>query len=282
VQQLGGMSAVEEQAPDLSETERAEVEERKHPRAQVLYETIRQEGQHEIERPVAALAWSGLAAGLSMGFSTVAMGMVRAALPEAAWSRLIYTLGYPVGFLIVIIARQQLFTENTLTPVLPLLNNRDRRTLRLVLRLWATVFVTNVIGTVAFAFAISREVFFGAEYQRSFAALSAHAMQGGFVSHFARAILAGWLIALMVWMLAGASHAGAFVIVLVSYVIGIADLTHIIAGATEAFYGVFAGQRTLWECLGRFLVPVALGNMLGGIALVAALSHAQIAADEKA
>src|SRR4051812_6147559 len=113
----------------LSDEEQEDVEARKHPRAQVLYEAIRLEGEQELNRPAWALAWSGLAAGLSMGFSLVAMGVLRAALPDARWAPLVVYLGYSVGFVIIIAARQQLFTENTLTPVIPLLHNKTRGTL---------------------------------------------------------------------------------------------------------------------------------------------------------
>src|SRR4051812_30163477 len=102
---------------ELSRQEHEDLAEHKHPRAQVLYEAIRSEGEQELDRPVSALAWSGLAAGLSMGFSFIAMGLLRAALPDAGWAKLVVALGYPVGFLIVIVGRQQLFTENSLTPI---------------------------------------------------------------------------------------------------------------------------------------------------------------------
>ncbi|HEY2408818.1 MAG TPA: formate/nitrite transporter family protein [Polyangiaceae bacterium] len=262
----------------LSEPEKEEARDRKHPRAQVLYEAIRLEGQHELNRSAAALAWSSVAAGLSMGSSLVAMGLLRAALPEAPWVKLIVNLGYAVGFLIVIVARQQLFTENTLTPMIPLLHNKDRTTALRVLRLWAIVLAGNLLGTLAFAGAL--HAVFPADAQRAFAEIARTTMQGSFGSHFLRAIFSGWLIALMVWMLAG-TDAHVFVIVVITYLIGLGDLSHIVAGSSEAFYAVFNGDASLAQALSEFLLPVGLGNMLGGVALVALLSHAQVAADEK-
>lgn len=270
----------ESEGLDLSDRERAEVDERKLPRAQVLYETIRSEGEHELDRPPSALAWSGLAAGLSMGFSLVTMGLLRAALPDASWAKLVVALGYSVGFVIVIVARQQLFTENTLTPVLPLLYHHDKKTLLRLLKLWSIVLLANLAGTFVFAFVIQRTHVFSEETKRAFAALARQAMEGTFASHFVSAIFAGWLIALMVWMLASA-HARAFVVVLITYVIGIGQLSHVVAGSSEAFYAVFQGDATMTDYFVKFLVPVLLGNMLGGISLVAALGHAQVAADEK-
>jgi formate/nitrite transporter FocA (FNT family) len=267
------------QAVELSEEEQGQVEERKHPRAQVLYEAIRLEGEHELERPFGALAWSGLAAGLSMGFSFVAMGLLHALLPHADWSKLVVALGYGVGFLIVIVGRQQLFTENSLTPIIPLLQARNRTMFLKVCRLWAIVLASNLIGTLAFAFVVHRTRVFDSAAADSFAELGREVMAGGFTSHFVRAIFAGWLIALMTWMLAGAD-ARAFIVMVMTYLIGVGHLSHVIAGSCEAFFAVFNGDATFWQYLSRFLAPVALGNMLGGVALVTLLSHAQVAADE--
>lgn len=276
------MEATKEQTdahgPELSAAEREEAEDRKHPRAQVLYEAVRLEGQHELERPISALAWSGLAAGMSMGFSMVAMGLLRSALPEAPWKKLVVNLGYSVGFLIIIVARQQLFTENSLTPVIPLLDKKDFSTLLKVLRLWAIVLVSNLVGTLVFALAVQRSEVFTPEVKQAFGGLAEQVMEGGFASHFARAIFAGWLIALMMWMLAGAD-ARAFLVVVITYIIGVGELSHVIAGSVEALYAVFDHRVSAAEYVTRFLVPVGLGNMVGGIGLVALLNHAQVAAD---
>jgi len=82
--------------------------------AAATHEVVRIEAEKELERTASALAWSGLAAGLAMGFSFVTEGVLRSKLPDADWRPLIAKLGYPVGFLIVILGSQQLYTENTL------------------------------------------------------------------------------------------------------------------------------------------------------------------------
>ncbi|HLM68723.1 MAG TPA: formate/nitrite transporter family protein, partial [Longimicrobium sp.] len=102
-------------APRLSEDEEKQAEEEQSLDARTTHEIIRRQGEHELTRTNAALAWSGLAAGLAMGFSLVAQGILREYLPDAHWRPLVTSLGYSVGFLIVILGSQQLFTENTLT-----------------------------------------------------------------------------------------------------------------------------------------------------------------------
>jgi len=140
--------------------EHKQVEERLAIGANVVYETIRREGEDELHRTVAALAWSALAAGLSMGFSFVAEGLLMSHLPDQLWRPLIASAGYCVGFLIVILGRQQLFTENTLTVVLPLLLRRDLATLLRMLRLWGVVLSGNLVGTFLFALCIGKIVLF--------------------------------------------------------------------------------------------------------------------------
>src|SRR4051812_39395890 len=135
-----------DEAADKSEqAEEQEVHERSAPSGKVVYKAILKEADAELERPSSALAWSGLAAGMSMGLSFIAEALMQAHLPDKPWRPLISKLGYSVGFVVVILGRQQLFTENTLTPVLPLLLRKDRKTLLNMLRLWAVVLAANLL-----------------------------------------------------------------------------------------------------------------------------------------
>src|SRR3954470_12183142 len=117
-----------------AQTEQKEIQERSSPSGKIVYKAILKEGEEELDRSSAALFWSGLAAGLSMGFSMIGEALLATYLPDAEWRPLVTKLGYSAGFLIVILGRQQLFTENTLTPVLPLLQRRPGATFRNVMR----------------------------------------------------------------------------------------------------------------------------------------------------
>src|SRR5947209_8352377 len=134
----------------LSSDERKEVARRANISVVVVHETVREEGERELRRSPAALAWSGLAAGLSMGFSLVTQGLLHAYLPAAAWTPLVDNLGYSVGFLIVVLGRQQLFTENTVTAILPLLAHPNLSTFLRIVRLWAVVLLANLLGAFLF------------------------------------------------------------------------------------------------------------------------------------
>ncbi len=136
--------------------------------AHVVHEAIRIQGDEELARPPSALAWSGFAAGLTMCFSLVAEGVIQATLPDAPWRPLVVSLGYTFGYLIVIIGRQQLFTENTLTAVIPVLARRDRQTFSRMLRLWGIVLAANLGGAHLAAWSIGNTSMFSTEIKLSF------------------------------------------------------------------------------------------------------------------
>ena len=175
----------------MSEPEREIVEAHSRPNAALIHETIRAEGESELGRSVSALLLSGLAAGLAMGLSLIAEGLLRAHLPEAPWRELVSKIGYAVGFLVVVLGRQQLFTENTLTPVLPLLYNRECRTFGRVARLWALVLAANVAGTWAVSAVLAGTDLFPPEIKEAFSAISQHAVEARFGSTVLKGICCG-------------------------------------------------------------------------------------------
>jgi formate/nitrite transporter FocA (FNT family) len=244
----------------------------------VVHEAIRLEGAEELARPASALLFSGVAAGLSMGFSLVAEGVLQAALPVAPWSTVVAKLGYSFGFLFVILGRQQLFTENTLTVILPLMHRPDAQTFARVARLWALVLAANLAGAFLFAASLAAGDLFPAEQRAAFLEIARRAASPPFHVVLARGIYGGWLIALMVWLLPAARSARFFVIVTVTWLVGAAELSHVVAGTVEVLYLVVQGELPFGRFLIGFLLPAFLGNSIGGVSLVAALNHAQVVA----
>ncbi|HEV8433653.1 MAG TPA: formate/nitrite transporter family protein [Thermoanaerobaculia bacterium] len=261
-----------------NEEEKQEAEERSAPTGTVVYEAIFSEGESELQRSTRALLWSGLAAGLSMSFSFIASSLLHASLADTKWRGLVVAMGYPVGFIIVILGRQQLFTENTLTVILPLLRKRNRETFLNVCRLWAAVLVANTVGAILVALVLAKTEVVTAETFQSMRELAKGAQQGSFSVVFLRGIFAGWLIALTVWLLPYAETARVWVIAIITYVIGAAHFSHVIAGAVEAAFLVIAGVSSWAEFALGFFIPSLLGNIVGGVLLVAVLNHAQVVA----
>lgn len=270
------VEAVESEGPISTSKELQQVEERQAIGANVVYEAIRRQGDEELARGVAGLAWSGLAAGLSMGFSFIAEGLLMARLPDAPWRPLVSRAGYCVGFLIVILGRQQLFTENTLTVILPLLLRKDAQTFFRVLRLWTTVLIANLVGTFLIALCLARVAVLNPATQAALEEIGREHFGAGFGMVVMRAIFAGWLIALMVWLLPGAESAKVSIIIIITYLIGLAGFNHIVAGSTTALFAVASRTVSFGTYLAHFMIPTLIGNILGGVSLVAALGHAQV------
>jgi len=256
------------------ESEEREIEQRTSPGGHIVYEAVRQEGLEELARSNSALAWSGLAAGLAMGFSLLSEAILQSRLPDAPWRPLIAKFGYCVGFLLVVLGRQQLFTENTLTVILPLLRKPDPRMFGNVVRLWLIVLACNLLGAFAIAWIMGNTDAVSVEARQVMKELGLAAMNYRFGTLFLRGIFAGFLIALMVWLMPVAEAARVWVIIIVTYIVGIGDFSHIIAGSVDAFYVVGIGQKTILDYF-LYIFPVLLGNIVGGSSIVAAIAHAQ-------
>ena len=262
--------------PELKEKE---IIERTAPPGDVIYQAIYDEGEHELSRNSTSLALSGLAAGLSMGFSLLSEALLRTHLPNESWTILLSKLGYSVGFVVVILSRQQLFTKNTLTVILPLLREKRLSLLGNVVRLWALVLTANLIGALIFASLLAIPNLFERDVQNSFSAISLGSVQVDFITLCLRGIVAGWLVALMVWLLPFAESARIWAIIMIAYLIAMAGLPHVIAGSVEAFYLVVTSKLAWIQCLSGFLLPTLIGNVIGGIALVAVGAHAEFGED---
>jgi formate/nitrite transporter FocA (FNT family) len=275
------MSDAGADSPHLAREEREQAAKHAAPAALVIHEVVREEGEQELRKRASAVGWSGLAAGMSMGFSFLCMAMLGSMLPASPWRHAISGLGYTVGFVITILGRQELFTESTLTAVLPLLVRRDAATFRAVLRFWAVVLVANLAGTALFATLLSRPGLFPPAVQASLGEIGRSSVDGTFLVTMTRAVLAGWLIALMAWMLPSARSARLFVILLLTYVVALCGLPHIVAGSVESAYAVLTGAASLQQYFGSFLAPTLIGNTIGGVALVAMLNHAPLAEELK-
>lgn len=211
-----------------------------------------------------------------MGFSLVAQALFLAYLPDRPWRPLIVRLGYPLGFLIVIVGRQQLFTENTLTAIIPLLTRRNSSTLVQVLRLWVTVLVANMVGAHLFAWIAGNSAMFRPEIQHAMLVLGKEAANVSFGTALLRGIFAGWLIAMVVWMLAAIDTGRIAVIVILTYIVGLASFTHIVAGSVEVLFLVMVGVKSWGAIAWGYLFPTLIGNIIGGVSLTAAINHAQV------
>ena len=75
----------------------------------------------------------------------------------------------------------------------------------------------------------------------------------------------------------GSGGSGFAVIVLLSWLISVAGFAHIVAGSVDASFLVVTNQASVAEYLWRFFTPTFLGNVIGGVTLVAVLNYGQVA-----
>lgn len=271
---------IEVESEEKQDGKEIEVNEKRLPsRAMATHEEIRQEGEKELERDALALLWSAVAAGLSMGASMVAKGIFHVHLSDVPGGYLLENLGYTFGFVIVIMARQQLFTENTVTAVLPIMHKPTLGNFGLLMRLWGVVLAGNLIGTAIAAWAFNLMPIFDDPTRQAFQDISLKVMENTPMEMFANAIISGWLVATMVWMFPAAGAAKIVVIVLMTWLIALADTTHIVVGSVEIFYLIFNGSLPWQEFIWPFALPTLAGNICGGTFIFALLSHAQIRND---
>jgi formate/nitrite transporter FocA (FNT family) len=247
-----------------------------------IHENILGPGEKELQRPAAALLWSALASGLVIGFSFVGGGYM-ASLVRPDHAHAAFAAAYPLGFEFVIMARSELFTENTLVPVVPFLERRDAATFRGLLRVWGLLLLGNLVGAAIFGWALARTPMVDPSLHPQLGRMATEATSGSFGEIVYAGVFAGWLIALLSWLLASTRATGAQITLVWLCTAPIAALgfRHSIAGAVEAFYRAASGAAGWGEMLGGFVVPAVVGNAVGGVLLVALLNHGQVMAERE-
>jgi len=247
--------------------------------SRMIYEVVRRDGDEELHRPTASLLWSGTTAGLLISFSVLGEAIFRTYLPDAPPSYLVENLGYSLGFLLVILGRMQLFTENTITTILPLVARRDLACLTRVMRLWGLVLAANIAGAAAAGAFILWSGTLSEPVLASVFELSAHATGFAPGTAFLKAIPAGVLVAAIVWMLPAQQGNEVLLIVAITWLIAAGDFTHIIAGSVEMWVLVFDGTLDGQDAVLAFFLPVLAGNVAGGTAVFAFLAWGQVKAE---
>jgi formate-nitrite transporter family protein len=247
-----------------------------------IHDNILEPAKKEMDRPAASLLWSALASGMVIGFSFLASAFA-AHLVSEPYRTAAAAAAYPLGFIFVVMARSELFTENTLDPVVPLLEQRNWETFRKMLRMWGLLLAGNLVGALIFGWVLARTPVVQPELHPSMLKIATEVSSGGFVQVLYAGVFAGWLIALLSWLLASTHSTPAQIVLiwLCTAPISALHFRHSIAGSVEAFYRAASGGASWGSMLGQFVVPSVIGNAIGGVLLVALLNYGQVA-EEKA
>jgi formate/nitrite transporter FocA (FNT family) len=245
-----------------------------------IYDRVSENAQEELARSSPALAFSGLGAGIAMGLTGLGVAAALAVLGGGSWPRFVSAMLYPIGFIAVIVGRAQLFTENTLYPVVLALDRRDRKTLGSTGRLWAIVFATNIVGALLFALLAIKGGGIDPKIIHHLVKLGREATHHTFAQVFVSGIFGGWLVALVAWLVTATQRTiGQIVVIwILTFTLGIAHFAHCIASSGEILSSVLNGTTRSGAYL-AWLAAATLGNIVGGIVIVALLNYGQVRAE---
>lgn len=268
-------------SPDasLDPQEAKGVEERKAGSSKIVHEVVRLQGEEELGRPALALTLSGVAAGLAIALSLMSELFLRSHLPDTDWAPLVYFLGYPVGYLIVIMGRLQLFTESTVTAVLPLATAPTLNNLRRLSRLWLCVLLGNLVGVTLVSALMAGEIIITHEQRLIALDILGKLEQQHWTRTLTLGIPAGFIMASIAWVLPNARGSEFWVIFVLTYAIALGGFAHVVTGSSQATFLWLSGSLGAAETWLGFTLPALAGNIIGGTGLFAVLAHGQMRSD---
>jgi formate/nitrite transporter FocA (FNT family) len=236
-------------------------------------------GGKRLDRSLAGDVMTSVIGGMSICFGIIAMAYASASFGGAdgpSVAHLVGALAYPIGFVILLIGKSELFTENFLLPVTGVLERRG--TLRQLGALWGITLVFNLVGAAVFAFLVSRPGVLDAGASADLIATAVHVVDYPFWTAFVKALFAGWLMTILTWLLLAAEGLGPrlFLIWLIGTLIILGEFTHVIISGAEVFLADFLGDEvatTAW--LGGNFWPILAGNVIGGVVFVTLLQYVQ-------
>jgi formate/nitrite transporter FocA (FNT family) len=249
------------------------------PTAHAIYEQVAKNARVELDRDAFSLMVSGLAGGMGMGLTALAVSVAGATLGPSGPAHFVACLLYPIGFIVVILGRSQLFTENTLYPV-ALMLAESGHFLRTA-RLWALVLPFNIIGAFLFAVLTARTGALKPEFVTEMVRLGVEAAGKSTGTVFWSAVVGGWIIAMVAWLVSGShSITGSVALIwLLTFLVGLGGFAHCIASSGEILAAVVTHQLELAD-YGRWIVLAVAGNICGGVLLVTLLEYGQTQATE--
>jgi len=196
--------------------------------------------------------------------------------PAPSAAHLVGSLAFPVGFVILLVGKSELFTENFFLPVTAVLERRGA--LRQLAALWGVTLVCNLLGGLVFALLISRPGVLDEGPTRYMIQYAEHKIHAPFWTAFVKAIFAGWLMTLLTWLLLAARGLGPRLAIIwaVATLIVLGQFNHVIISATEIFMGILmGGEITVADWATRNFLPALVGNVVGGVVFVTLLFYVQ-------
>jgi formate/nitrite transporter FocA (FNT family) len=269
-----GWTQEEPVAEATAEPEESHQKNLARPSAQEIYQQVAKNAKEELKRSSVSLAISGLTGGIFMGLSALGVGIALAKLGGSPSAFIVSRMFYPLGFIVVILGRSQLFTENTLYPVALVLT--EPREIWNTLRLWATVLPSNVVGALLFAMLAGLTHAMPPEVVHAIAGLGVSAVHEPASTIFWSGVVGGWIIATAAWLVSGSHSITGSVMVIwaLTFVVGLGNFAHCIATSGEILTAVLTHQLP-WAAYPQWFGPAVAGNICGGVVMVTLLEYGQ-------
>jgi formate-nitrite transporter family protein len=269
------MAESKSQNPDKAQSGAPAVGHAIHDRfsADEIFQRIMASAIEEVDLTFRQLLMSAIAAGLVISLTFLAHANFSAVAKGSAAAEQIGGLLYPLGFIFLMLGRYQLYTEQTLPPVGLALMRLTR--IPTVLWIFGVTFLGNAIGAGAGALLMTIPQVFDAKTAETAAHFSVQGLQTPWEALFIKGIFAGGLVASLVWIdhAARDSVSRFFFTYIAFFAIPANNLYHVSVTTCDCLYGFFAGKAALSTLLVNFLLPVGLGNTIGGIILVAVVNY---------
>jgi len=258
----------------MQKSDDAEVQAQRLTAPQIFHAAV-ENAREEIRRSPRTLAFSGVTGGVTMGLTGLGVAAMRAILGEGPWAELASYMIYPIGFIAVIIGREQLFTENTLYPVVLVLD--EKRYFKETGRLWGIVFAANITGAFLFALLATQTGALTPEIASQLVRLGSDAVHGTASHFFWSGVIGGWIIAFVAWVVTASQRTiGQLVMIwLLAFIVGIGKFAHCIATSGEILSAVLSGAIPTARYF-QWLLPATLGNIVGGVLIVSVLNYGQV------
>lgn len=235
------------------------------------------EGCETYDRSKSSILLSSFTAGLEIGFSFLMLcslfSFLEGKVAEETIFKLI-ALVYPIGFILVVLGKSILFTEQTSLLALPVLNNR--RSVWSLFQIWGVVIFGNLAGGMLIALTVS---WLGSGLNlfeaNVIAKIGEHFVDYDILTIFLSAIMAGWLMGLLSWLVTSSKETTAEILIIyvITAVMGFTGLHHSIIGHIEIFAGMLVSDKITFLVYLKTLVTALAGNAVGATVFVALLKY---------
>ena len=237
-----------------------------------IWEVAKDEGERRLARRWPALVATGFVGGADIMIGVFVLAATSAAVTAAAGPELGHLAGslvFGVGFVMLIVGRGELFTENFLVPVSTVLARRAQP--RSLLRLWVITFVANYAGILLVTLIMKTTGVLQPETLAAAAEPAETLVARDGLPSLLSAILAGAVMTLMTWLTHAAEQdIGRIVIaLLIGFVIALGTFNHAVVAFGETMLPYLANTTDIGlGDIARTLAYAIVGNLIGGLGLV--------------